>query len=165
MTVEPTWKAGETADAPRLQAMAGLVTSWTPSLITDGAGADPTTSGAGEIKAGLYSQQGNWIDATCQIKFGASAAAGSGTYQITNLPAQFDSALAGGQVRIVVGHGHAIDQSVPAIFVCQVVWGSGVNDKFNLVADASVNFGNASPMVWAVDDQLVLNLRYPALWS
>jgi hypothetical protein len=163
MTAGPTWLAGQTVDAARQQAMAGLVTTFTPSLTTVGAGADPVTSGLGEVKSGVYSQSGFLADVLVHIKFGASASAGSGSYQV-QLPVAVDSSKLGSMLRVCIGMGQYIDQSAVIAPCMSCVWISGTNDQVRFMSDSAADFQHNNPHTWAVDDQIMFHLRYPALW-
>jgi hypothetical protein len=164
MTAGPTWLAGETVDAAREQAQAGLITTFTPVFTTVGAGADPVTSGLGEVKSGVYSQSGFLADVFVHIKFGASANPGSGSYQV-QLPVNVDATKMGSMTRVCIGAGQHIDQSAVIAPCMTCVWITGTNDQVRFMSDAAADFAHNNPWTWAVDDQIMFHLRYPAAWT
>lgn len=154
---DPTFLAGETLPAGKLQQLGGLVTPYTPALT---ALTTSPTLGSDGTAAGIWSQQGGWIRVVFHIQFGTSGVnAGSGGYRVS-LPPGMAADLA--LDRAIVGAGRIQDASNGTVtgsrlIVCQISTPTTV-----AMAVEGARFAtDASPWTWAASDELTAEITYP----
>lgn len=131
---------------------------WTPTLITDGAGADPVL-GTGGFTSGTYVKVGKLVYAAFLVQFGtAGTNAGSGTYVMTGLP-YATSHTAIGSARCwdaSPGGGFHVDP------VTHVPASTFAFERRGTSTTADTFVGNTHPFAWTINDFIAGNYIYIA---
>ena len=152
--------AGQTVTAGQLNTLGAEPASWTPALTSDGTS---PTMGSGATNVGRYTQVNHLVQATFDIAFGSSMAAGTGYYQVS-LPVNI---APGALDYMAVGHGMIYDDSLDDPWQAQFIMLPGAP---SVVRIAYAGLGGqdwatgSGPFTWAQDDRIVGNLLYPADW-
>jgi hypothetical protein len=152
--------AGQVVTAGQLNTLGAEPASWTPALTSDGTS---PTMGSGATNVGRYTQVNHLVQATFDIAFGSSMAAGTGTYRVS-LPVNVDP---GSESYQIVGHGMVYDASLddPWRVVFVALPGAPTVARIGYQSGGSNDWATASsPITWAQDDRIVGSLLYPADW-
>ncbi len=152
--------AGQTVTAGQLNTLGAEPASWTPALTSDGTS---PTMGSGATNVGRYTQVNHLVQATFDIAFGSSMAAGTGNYRVS-LPVNVDP---GSESYQILGHGMIYDSSVddPWHLMFVALPGAPTVARIAYLSGTTHDWVTGSgPIVWAQDDRIVGNLLYPADW-
>lgn len=152
--------AGQVVTAGQLNTLGAEPASWTPALTSDGTS---PTMGSGATNVGRYTQVNHLVQATFDIAFGSSMAAGTGTYRVS-LPVNVDP---GSESYQILGHGMIYDDSADDPLQVEFVAlpGAPTVARIAYVSVSTHDWATASgPITWAQDDRIVGSLLYPADW-
>lgn len=152
--------AGQVVTAGQLNTLGAEPASWTPALTSDGTS---PTMGTGATNVGRVTQVNHLVQATFDIAFGSSMAAGTGTYRVS-LPVNVDP---GSESYQIVGRGMVYDASLddPWQVTFVTLPGAPTVARIAYMSGSTHDWATASgPITWAHADRIVGSLLYPADW-